>query len=384
MSDASSPRPNTVLQLMGPATGGIRQHVMTLVAQCAEQGWLSRVASPVGVISEAEAQHLGVKLVEVGVPAALNPRRLLAASTELRRDLLAHPEVQIVHCHGLKAAWVAWISRPSLPVMLTIHNLVLSSAGGASTRLLRRLEQFIIARMDQVIAGSPQALDRCRGLVPPDKLRFILPVWPEPAPDRSRHQVRAELDLGPGRPLVVCVARHHPQKRLDLLVAAWTDAFAARATADPESVPLLAIVGEGPETGPISQCIAASSVGWSIRLLGRREPATTYVAAADCFILASDWEGVPFVVAEAISLEVPVISTEVGMVPTFLEGSSLIVPVGDVAALSEAILRWESDMERFQAEARGYRQRLQREFGRDVLTAEVVECYQQLARRGQP
>ena len=84
------------------------------------------------------------------------------------------------------------------------------------------------------------------------------------------------------------------------------------------------------------------------------------------------------------SLEVPVISTEVGMVPTFLEGSSLIVPVGDVAALSEAILRWESDMERFQAEANEYRQRLQREFGRDVLTAEVVECYQQLARRGQP
>lgn len=103
------------------------------------------------------------------------------------------------------------------------------------------------------------------------------------------------------------------------------------ATADPESVPLLAIVGEGPETGPISQCIAASSVGWSIRLLGRREPATTYVAAADCFILASDWEEeFRSWWLRRFHWRFPGTSTEVGMVPTFLEGSSLIVPVGDV------------------------------------------------------
>ena len=61
-------------------------------------------------------------------------------------------------------------------------------------------------------------------------------------------------------------------------------------------------------------------------------------AAADLFVLASHHEGYGMVLAEAVSYGLPLVSTTAGAIAqTVPAGAALLVPLGDVAALSDAL-----------------------------------------------
>ena len=74
------------------------------------------------------------------------------------------------------------------------------------------------------------------------------------------------------------------------------------------------------------------------------EMASIY-AAIDLLVIASDTEGMPHVLLEAMSNGVPVVSTAVGGIPevAISEQSALLVPAGDQGALVEAIQRIHGD-----------------------------------------
>jgi glycosyltransferase involved in cell wall biosynthesis len=63
------------------------------------------------------------------------------------------------------------------------------------------------------------------------------------------------------------------------------------------------------------------------------------------FVLASEIEGLPLVVLEAMSQGVPVVATDVGGMPeAVVDGvTGSLVPAGDTAALTAAIVRILSD-----------------------------------------
>lgn len=83
--------------------------------------------------------------------------------------------------------------------------------------------------------------------------------------------------------------------------------------------------------------------------------------AADVFVLASEREGWPNVVNEALACGTPVIATDVGAVRDLLseEGSGIIVPSNDQSALSEAIaeantILWDREAISKLASSRGW------------------------------
>jgi glycosyltransferase involved in cell wall biosynthesis len=77
-----------------------------------------------------------------------------------------------------------------------------------------------------------------------------------------------------------------------------------------------------------------------VTLTGHRPDATRLMAACDLFALASQWEGLPVAVMEALALGLPIVATAVGGVAeTFTDGvDARLVPPGDAAALADAIL----------------------------------------------
>ena len=163
--------------------------------------------------------------------------------------------------------------------------------------------------MDRVVAPTPQLADALSGTVPESRIRVVVPCFPAPAPSTSRAEVRAGLGLSDDTPVVVAVTRLHPQKDLTTLVAAWAQVVRQLPEAR------LVVVGEGPARPQVEAAVAAAGVGGSVQLVGARPRAADELAAADVAVLTSVWEAIPIVLAEAMLLGVPVVSTAVGMAP---------------------------------------------------------------------
>lgn len=310
------------LELLGPSVGGIRRHVAYLRDELRAAGWEVRTAGPVGVLEDLD--HV------VPIPGGLRPDDVLAARRALH-PLLAG--VDVLHAHGLKAGWLAATVRPRPPLVVSIHNLVLDDVAGRSAALLRLLEERLPARADATIAVSREVADRFAGRAGADRIHVIPPAGPPPVPARLPEVVRAELGVGADEDLVVTAARLNPQKGLDVLLEA---AAAVRARR-----PGLRwfVFGDGALREELEADIARRGLQGVVHLAGSRPDVDSELAAADLVVVTSQWESGPLVVLEALALGRPVVSTDVGLVPEVIDpASGRVVPVGDAAALADAVV----------------------------------------------
>ena len=309
-----------VLQVVGPSSGGIRRHVATLVEGLRVRDFEVSVAAPKGVFDDLLS---GVN----PVPVSLGSQMLRA-----RRDLIPLvKEAEVVHAHGLTAGWLCAMAGAGDRLVVTVHNLVLDEAAGASAPVLRFLEGRLPARAKETIVISEEMRQRFsspKGAT--NHMHLIAPVGPVPEPSRSKADVRQELAVPEGVPLVVLVGRLHQQKAIDVLIEA------ARHI---ESPVWIAVIGEGPERENLEGLISRYGLGEVVHLLGRRDDAANYQNAADVVVMCSLWEGFGLVVAEALHLRRPVVATDVGPVSSMIKDGETgrLVPPNDPEALGEAI-----------------------------------------------
>jgi glycosyltransferase involved in cell wall biosynthesis len=212
--------------------------------------------------------------------------------------------------------------------VLTLHNALLED-GGRLHGLLRRVEWTTIRAADLVLAVSSDLAANAR-LAGARDVR-VAPVMAPPRPPaiRTRTQVRAELGLDNGRPLVVAIARLHPQKGFDVLL----DAVARWGATEP--VPLVAIAGDGPLHDELATRIRAERL--PVTLLGRRDDVADLLGAADVCVLPSRWEGTPLIAQEALRAGTPLVATRAGGLPELVGEGAVLVPVGDADALAAAL-----------------------------------------------
>src|ERR1019366_6460555 len=82
----------------------------------------------------------------------------------------------------------------------------------------------------------------------------------------------------------------------------------------------------------------AAELGNSVRWLGLRRDMPALLDAADGFVLASAWEGMPLAVGEAMAMEKPVVATNVGGVRELVGESGVIVSAKNPEGLTETML----------------------------------------------
>ena len=81
------------------------------------------------------------------------------------------------------------------------------------------------------------------------------------------------------------------------------------------------------------------------RLLGHRDDVGDLLAAADLFVMPSKYEGTAGAALEAMAMSLPIVVTDVEGLRGVLahDRNAVLVPVGDRAALADAILRLIDD-----------------------------------------
>jgi glycosyltransferase involved in cell wall biosynthesis len=147
---------------------------------------------------------------------------------------------------------------------------------------------------------------------------------------RSREAVRASLGFQPGDFVMGYVGRFSPEKRLPLLV----DATALL----PPQFKLLLVGWGGQRLALLEQANAripnryALATGWTY--LG------DYYAAMDAFCIASDSEGGPLVMIEAMHCGRPIVTTSVGLVPEIIKDRiNGVIVDRDPASIAAAVMQ---------------------------------------------
>ncbi len=185
------------------------------------------------------------------------------------------------------------------------------------------------------------------GIVPPIA---VPPQWSKAGSDDAwqclqdtRAEVRRELGFNDAQTVVGCVAVLREAKgHADLLRA-----IAPLCRQHPELQ--LVIVGDGK---PVMERLTALreelGIAAQVHLLGYRLGACRLMTAFDVFALATHKEAAGTVFLEAAYVGVPIVATRVGGVPEMLvEGSNaLLAPLGDPAALTDALRALVEDPER--------------------------------------
>ena len=148
--------------------------------------------------------------------------------------------------------------------------------------------------------------------------------------------LRTELQLDPGRPVLLFAAKLQARKHADHLIEAVAH---LRSTTDLR--PYLLIVGDGEERQRLEKRVAALDLA-EVRFLGFRNQTElpSFFALADVFVLPSEHEPWGLIVNEAMAAGCAiVVSSDVGAAPDLVTDgvNGYTYPVGDVRALSRVL-----------------------------------------------
>lgn len=159
-------------------------------------------------------------------------------------------------------------------------------------------------------------------------------------PDRYRPGAEQRFDrTGPMH--VLFVGRLVPEKGLGLLVDA-----VARLHRRQTGV-RLTVVGTGPLEASLREQVSRLGLSDVVELVGPRgqEELPSLYAEADVFCLPSFDEGLPVVLLEALSTELPVVTTRITGIPELVQDGTngLLVEPGDVSQLALALATLAGD-----------------------------------------
>jgi glycosyltransferase involved in cell wall biosynthesis len=343
-------------------TGGAEKLTVGYALGMAARGHEAAVAfsyrdSQAGPLREAQIELF--RLYEPGLrPATFVPwvRRLRTAVRAFRPD--------VIHAQGVATATAARLADVRVPLLVTLHGI--SKSDEAVAALLFRA---IGAHMTAVSETAATGLLRHRWAPHVDILGPGIDV------EQLTHQAGSlrPADLV-GDPAVVCVARQHLAKGVDVLLRAFPEVLRSYPGAG------LTLVGDGPELPANRQLMAELGLEGRAAFVGLIPFAAPYLRAASAVVLPSRREGLPIVVLEALALERPVVATAVGGTPTVvLDGETgWLVPPEDPAALAGAIVACLGDEAEAARRARAGRDLVEKVFSSGPMLDRVEELLQGL------
>lgn len=328
-------------------TGGLSKHVVELSDALAERGHIVTAIVPEECSAQLSAKVCSYNLKpESKFTSYLYTLKLLLLVREIDPD--------VVHAHG-KAASIH---------LAKIRPFIRAKCVGTVHWHHKRKNDFRgFERLDGVIGVGSGVLEPLANTskaviyngVKPPKINYI-----------SKNSLITDFGLSPGWPLAVAIGRLEHGKGFHLLVEAWKDIEAN-----------LLVVGDGSEFQSLCELSAELGLKKKLRVTGAIPEAAKLLTVADLAIVSSYKEGFSYVIAEALISKTAVISTKVNGGEVLLP-PEMVVPVGDVPALSAAIQRFFADQNLAMASFEDVFEWAERTLTLDKMAANVLGFYTEL------
>jgi glycosyltransferase involved in cell wall biosynthesis len=323
--------PQSILLVIDDASiGGGQQHVLALAQRLTARGLKVAVACEatghlVDELSSASIPHHAVRLRET--PS-------LRGLADLVRALRACG-AQLVHTHGGTAGFYGRLAARRVGDVRTVHTYhgihYLRQKAFRKRFLHRAIDRFLLRWTDEVIcvANSDRDLALQERLALPDHVSVIYNGI-----DLSRFERRGTEGRADDRFIVGTVGRLHEQKgHVHLLEAA---ALVRRTHPQVR----FRIIGDGPLRERLEAQARMHRVEDIVEFLGARSDVPAQLRQFDLFVLPSLWEGLPYVLLEAMATGLPVVATDVdGVREVITDGrEGMLVPSRNAQALAAAVI----------------------------------------------
>lgn len=264
----------------------------------------------------------------------------------------------VLWVHGY-APWINWVAMlaaraAGTAVLVRDEATPISLARSPVKSSLKRLFFALLGRIcDGFLAIS--TLNRRYYLengIPADRI-FLVPYTVDNAyfaelaraAAPRRDELRAELGLEPGRPVVLYASKFQRRKRAGDLLAAFATAM---GRARPGQNAYLLFVGDGEMRGELES--VARPLGDRVRFLGFRNQSglPRFFDLCDVFVLPSEHEPFGLIVNEVMAAgRAVIVSDQVGCGPDLVENgvNGYVYPVGHVESLAKALeaVLWSPD-----------------------------------------
>ena len=262
-------------------------------------------------------------------------------------DLVQRNGYDIVHVHTPVAAFTTryalrnrrkWEKKPS--VVYTAHGFHFYKGGNfLRNTIFKTLEKKAAQWTDKLIVINQEDYEAAltNHFLPQEDIIYMPGIGldlekysPNPVMQESALKIRSELGINSHDTLFTLIAEFNPGKR-------HRDALQALALTENKHLHL-AFAGNGPLRHEMIDLSKTLKIENQVHFLGFRNDIIALILASKATLLPSEREGLPRSVMESICLGVPVIGADArGIRDIITDDNGIIFPVGDVAALSEAL-----------------------------------------------
>jgi glycosyltransferase involved in cell wall biosynthesis len=233
---------------------------------------------------------------------ALSPRALPQLYNAIKR---IKPEIIVstmAHMNFALLALRPFFPRTRFIVREAITPSFFFKKHKAKAFIIKRLYKWLYPLADTVLSPTQTVFEEFKTVLNMHSAKFV--VLPNPVDVEG---LRAQIDLSIVPPThkdtirFVSCGRLHPQKGFDRLIECL-------GKMDMSADWRLDILGEGDERENLLGLIEKYALKENVFLRGHVYPPYSYMAAGDCFLLPSRFEGSPNVVLESLACGTPVIA----------------------------------------------------------------------------
>ncbi len=386
----SKPEPMRVLQIMECTIGGTRRHIIDVCRGLNGSGVDVHLVAAVERQADfredlEQLEREGVTVHELPMLRSISPGTDARQLLKLRK-LIVELQPHIVHTHSSKAGVLGRLASFLTGVGKRVHTphtlafLFGEMFGPAKRTLFYLLEQQLAGMSHQLVAVSDSEARTFKAsrIVSPEKIR-VVPNGIDPGPYANAQALDlASFGLNPKLPTAAIVGLLNVAKGQDLAIQALAS--------KPELKGLqLLIVGHGELDGELRELAQDLGVQKRVAFAGFRRDVPEILAACDFLLLPSRWEGMPYIVLEAMASARPVLATPVdGATDLLVDGhSGWLTTDISAQAIATGLLRVLalSPLQR-QAAGAAARERVLQGFTDETMVAGLLNIYCSLLGQG--
>jgi len=355
------------------ARGGAGRYVRDLAVAAQNTHAVSVIAGGEGPLF-SELKKEGVHTLSIsGLERNINLFKEVSAFFSLLTLFMReHPDT--VHLNSPKAGGLGALAArvAGVPtIVYTAHGWAFYEDRSVVQRSIIKFFSWLIVLLStKIIAVSKKDAHAFDGWMFVDnKIRYIpngiaietLKTKKDAQDELSSHGVSLE------QPLIGTISELHKNKGIEYLIEA--------ATEIPEAT--FIVIGEGEERKRLMLAIAAHKLENRFKLIGEIPQAAQLLPAFDIFVLPSTKEGLPYVLLEAGTASLPVVTTRIGGIPDIIEHekNGLLIDSKDSHALARALRTLYTNPELAKKFSEALKKTVSENFNKNAMVQKTLALY---------